>query len=293
MIRKIIFMMTLLAAASCHRAAGLGTDAGTDADSDADSDSDSDADSDGDADSDADSDSDVDADSDTFPDGDDYPDGFGEVSEVCWVAIVGSGDNVEVTDMVVLPDGSSAVSGYFEAITMDPGGPGETSFACEGASVCGFLARLDPDGGFLWARHITEAIDDLAATPDGALVVVGDYASAITFSVGEADSVTLGNYGERDLFLARYSGEGDLEWARHDGGVHNMRAWSLGVLHNGSYVVAGYFNGTGVLGLGEEHETTLEMGTGTTMFVARYYADGMLACRAGTSRSTPRTTPSW
>jgi hypothetical protein len=282
--RSSILIIVCLSVASvppagCWKKSGIpldGSDGGTDSDSDTDSDVDSDTDSD--SDSDTDSDTDSDGDTDTWPNGDTAPEGYGDVTELCWVTTFGGPGHAEVRDVVALSDGSSAVAGYFsETMTFDHGGPDEVTFSYGGDDVSGFLARFDADGGFTWARHITAGIEDLAVTQTDALVVVGEFHGSITFSEGEPDEETLSAFGEQDLFLARYNGDGDLVWARQDGGLEDVRARSLAVLSNGTYVVGGKINSSTVFGLGEEHETTIETGSGTTMFLARYYEDGMLA----------------
>ena len=242
------------------------TDTGTGGDSD------SDADSDGDSDGDTDSDSDTDTD--TWPDPDTAPDGYGEIVETCWVTVVDCTDYAHATDLVVLADGSSVLAGRFnESLTFDPGGSGETSL--QETAGGSFLARFDPDGGFMWVRQFeVEHIDDIAVDALDRVVVLGRYFGEGVLSAGAADEQAFEGNGECDLFLARYSPDGSIDWARQDGGDEDVRPTGLGVLANGMYVVVGSFNSETTFGVGEEHETTIDTGLGTTLFIATYQEDG-------------------
>lgn len=257
-----------------------------------------DIDTDGDTDGDTDSDSDTDGDTDTWPDPDTAPDGYGEVAEVCWTTVVGGSGHSRVIDMVALSDGSSMIAGSFSgAVAFDPGGSNETDLPESGGDY--FLARFDPDGAFQWVRQFdVEHIDDIAVDGSDRVVVLGRYLGEAVLSVGAADEQVLDGIGELDLFLARYGADGSIDWARQDGGEEDVRPTGLGVLSNGMYVVVGSFNGETTFGVGEEHETIIDMGIGTTLFIAVYQEDGAVfwvrtdcdnGCQAGRDVATHPT----
>jgi hypothetical protein len=266
------------------------TETGGDADGDSDGDTDIDSDSDGDTDGDGDTDS--------WPDPDTAPDGYGEIVEMCWTTVVNGTGGSSVIDLVALSDGSSVLAGRFgETVTFDPGGSLETSLLEENGSA--FLASFGQGGEFRWVRQLAvEHIDDIAVDGSDRIAVLGRYFGEAVLSAGEADEQILDGIGELDLFLALYEADGAIDWARQDGGEEDVRPTGLGVLSNGLYVVVGSFNSETTFGVGEEHETTIDTGAGTTLFIAAYQEDGAVfwvrtdcdnGCRAGRDVATHPT----
>jgi len=189
-----------------------------------------------------------------------------------------------------LPGGGWAVSGYFAGTkTFGVGDPNETALVSAGGDDM-FLARYNPDGTLAWARAAGggavsgEAGNGIAALPDGSMVVVGQFSGSAEFGAGEPDATTLvaaGSAGYSDLYVARYRPDGALAWAKRAGGTGTEVAYAVGAFPDGSSVVTGFFGtdtgGPAVFGQGEPDETTLLPTAASSIFIARYNADGTLA----------------
>ena len=82
-----------------------------------------------------------------------------------------------------------------------------------------FVAKVDPQGRFLWVRRGGgEKIDRgyaVAADSAGNCYVTGHYESA----EAEFDSRKIRSQGEYDLFVAKYDPAGKLLWIQSGGGA--------------------------------------------------------------------------
>ncbi len=94
-----------------------------------------------------------------------------------------------------------------------------------------FLAKLDPNGTFLWTRQIGTAKQDggyaVAMDPEGNCLVGGSY---------DRD-----DFGNGVTFVAKYNSSGERLWFQQFGGSRDSRAFALAVSPVGDIFVAGYF----------------------------------------------------
>ncbi len=128
-----------------------------------------------------------------------------------------------------------------------------------------FVAKVDPQGKFLWARSGGGAKIDrgyaIAVDPAGNIFVTGHYESPeATF-----DQVHVKSVGDYDLFVAKYDAQGKLAWIKSGGGPgydygHGIAADKLGnVFVTGAVVGEGTFTNEKLGNPGPSHVFCLAM----------------------------------
>lgn len=178
--------------------------------------------------------------------------------QLAWIETAG-GTSVDTVNDLTIDNGANIyLAGEFFG-TVNFGG---ASLTANGNLQDGFLARIDVNGDWKWARRISGADVDRAtsvATLPGdqtvippipnSVVVVGSYECAVDFQDSGNTPITLsnGNCADgRDLFVARYSEAGSVIWAVDRGGsasgVESLerieidedgRAWMVGEFAEG------------------------------------------------------------
>jgi hypothetical protein len=177
--------------------------------------------------------------------------------------------------------GAIGVTGYFgnDALFGD-GEPDETWLHEDANGDAGFLALYTEDGELVWVRGFAPVDEDysgatadgLAFLPDGSVLVTGWFAGEMTLD----QNVTLSSPGEESAFVARFDPDGGLVWARRVGGPGLTIAGDLLILSDGSFLLMGTFQGSVVLGEGEDAETILQSMGEESRFLARFEENGEL-----------------
>jgi hypothetical protein len=198
-----------------------------------------------------------------------------------WAKRAGGGGAEGGSVIASFADGSSVVSGTFDAAaTFGPGEDHETELSSDGLADL-FVARYDSDGALVWARRAgglgNEFNRGLASLPDGSSIMTGAFEGTATFGPGEGNETELSSDGLPDVFVARYDAFGYLIWAKKAGGELSDIANAMASFADGSSIVTGRFEGTASFGSGETNETELTSVGSRDIFVARYNADGTLA----------------
>lgn len=191
-----------------------------------------------------------------------------------WLWAVKAGGEVNDVGSAILVDGLgfAYVTGLIEGIANF--GPHELT---SGGGEDIFVARLDPEGNWLWAvkaggtgwdRGIGIAIDGV-----GNAYVTGDFAEIATFG-----SETLTAIGEQNLFVAKLDPSGNWIWALKAGGTNWIRGVNISVDGAGYAYVTGEFSVTANFGI---HSLTAE--GANDIFVAKLDPDGnwIWAVKAG------------
>ncbi len=283
----------------------------SDADGDADSDADTDAevyvdtdsspkgDSDGDVDTDTDSSTEGDTDTDTDGDTDSSDSERGgsidtqpirdtdtiqeSNGKLVWVIQAGGPLDDGVSAIVPLQDESFWIVGrYADGAVFGEDDPSETVLSATNEQT-GYLAKYHADGTLDFVKPVAGGgetdVQSVAAAPDGAIWVVGEFSGTAEFEQGEPSETTLIATDWSDIFIARYHFDGALSFVtyvdRTGSSGHQVPA-RISVADDGTIWVLGRFEGTAVLGADEPNETTLESAGGVDLFIAKYNADGSL-----------------
>jgi hypothetical protein len=161
-------------------------------------------------------------------------------------------------------DGRVAITGMF-AGNMTIGG---NQLVSAGATDA-FVAVLDKDGGFLWAKSfgdtVAQAGKAVAFGPMGEVVIAGDFAGTLNFGAGKITSA-----GATDVFLASFDKNGTLLWGKGFGDVAAQVANALAIDSVGNVVLAASFAGKIDFGSG-----LLTSAGGNDAAVARFSTGGM------------------
>ncbi len=188
-----------------------------------------------------------------------------------WVKGAGSADYDTCNDIAVDTAGNSYVTGYFSGTAVF--GPFTLTSAGQDDA---FIAKLDPDGNWLWAKRGGGPGQDRGTGIDtdeyGNCYVTGIFHDTAVF--GPFDRTSM---GWTDIFVAKLGSDGNWVWAAAGGGPSEETSTAIVVDHAGACCVTGYF----LLNtdFGSQHLTSL--GT-TDMFVAHIYNSSWhWAVRAG------------
>ncbi len=184
-----------------------------------------------------------------------------------WVAAGGGAKNDKTRAVAfdaegnVFLAGETAGDGQFGALERK--GLGEVDF---------FLAKVSPEGAFLWVRSLGGSLVDrgYGVVVDGAgnAYVTGHYQSVDAVVAGK----TLPNAGDYDVFVAKYDPAGNLLWLRTAGSEGYDYGHGIALDPSGAVVVSGAIAGEARFG-----EVVVNAGgKGRATFCAKYHADGEL-----------------
>ena len=168
------------------------------------------------------------------------------------------------THLSVDKSGNIYVSGYIGSGTVKFG-----SLSLEGGGQYdAFVAKLDSDGKWVWASHVTgpdyiEALDQVI-DDSGNVYVSGYFKKTATFG-----TTTLTSAGGSDVFVAKLDSSGKWGWAVRAGGSGLDRGHGLAVSSSGSLYVVGDFSDKATFG-----ETTFTSAGMGDIFVAKLDNNG-------------------
>jgi len=136
-----------------------------------------------------------------------------------------------------------------------------------------FVAKLDPDGNWLWAVKAEGWIYrdcgyGIAVDSSGNAYLTGSFEGTATFG-----DHTLTASGNLDIFVAKLDSAGNWLWAAKAGGIKNDEGRSIAVDGMGNTYVTGYFRVTATFG---SHSLTATASSSShdDFFVAKLDPDG-------------------
>ena len=131
-----------------------------------------------------------------------------------------------------------------------------------------FVARLDSDGGIVWAKTFggsgNEAANAVAVDSAGRTIVTGTFDGTVNFGDG-----ALVSQGANDVFLVVLDTTGGTVWSLGYGDADEQSSAAVAVDSAGNIVVAGTFAGAMNFGLG-----TIQSHGATDAFVAKLDSAG-------------------
>lgn len=140
--------------------------------------------------------------------------------------------------------GNVFTSGWFQG-TMDfGGGPLKAASRAQYAGQDAFVAKLDANGAYVWARRFgdeyDQAIDALAVDPNGDVIVTGTFEGSIDFGLGALTA----NQGQSFIFVAKLAGsDGHALWSKLFWGGAYQVPNAIAADSSGNVYLTGAFQG--------------------------------------------------
>ncbi|WP_250395343.1 lectin-like protein, partial [Synechococcus sp. MU1655] len=155
-------------------------------------------------------------------------------------------------------DGSSLITGSFRGIqsfgditlTSTEEGEEADDFSNDGFSDDIYVAKLSPNGEFVWASQSvgpgTEEARGISTSSDGSSIITGYFKSKNDTQAAGFGSTLLSYKGSfsQELFVAKLNTNGDWEWASQSFGSQENSGKDVSTLSDGSSLVTGYISGT-------------------------------------------------
>ena len=146
-------------------------------------------------------------------------DGVATIRELGWLANTFGEGGDPAMGVALDGVGNVYVSGYFAGTTtFVPTVDGNVlTLDSDGGASDAFLAKLNPNGEFIWAKRLGGPGRDeayrVAVNDAGDVYVTGFFGETATF-----DALELTSVGGGDVFIAKYDTNGDVQWATRAGG---------------------------------------------------------------------------
>ena len=153
-----------------------------------------------------------------------------------------AGVGVDYAGNVLVAGGFGQPSATFGSLTVPNRGTGNFD---------GYVAKLDPNGNYLWAQGMggtdNDVTSDLVVDDDGSAYVVGsyqDYGTGATFG-----SIVMPNLGRRfgQVFVTKLRPTGTFDWvATSSSGTYDEFGQGLALDHRGGVYAAGFYTGPSI-----------------------------------------------
>lgn len=206
--------------------------------------------------------------------------------QLIWADVIGGPGNEESRSVVTDADGNAyivgEINGDFDA---DPG-PGITTVHGLG-SFDAFVAKYAPGGSLVWAQALGGPGDDraydLAARPDGEVVVTGYFADTIDLDPGTGTANITAFNQWSDAFLASYGPQGNFLWGEGMGGMGTDSGRGVALDSLGNAVVTGRFAKTAWFGDNQPQDSLVCTGPvgDADIFLAKYDPNGQFIWAKG------------
>jgi hypothetical protein len=201
---------------------------------------------------------------------------FAQVISHTWSKQYGGTKSAIVNSLATDASGNVYSIGYFEETADFDPGPGIFNLTSGGKTDI-FVAKLDADGGFLWAKNFSGPGSDrgysLAADGSGNIYVTGGFGQTVDFDPGPA-TVTLTAIFPESIFICKLDPDGNLIWVKQfQSTVSNHRGSSITIDPAGDIITAGFFDGPTDLDPGPGTFNLTSSGNGSG-FVAKFNTEG-------------------
>ncbi|MDD4310381.1 MAG: SBBP repeat-containing protein, partial [Candidatus Cloacimonetes bacterium] len=159
--------------------------------------------------------------------------------------------------------GNNYVMGYFAGTATF----GTTTLTSSGSNDI-FIAKLDTNGNYLWAKKAGGTSDDMGngicTDSSGNSYVTGYFYGTTTFG-----STSLSSSGSEDIFIAKLDTNGNYLWAKKAGGTSSDYGYGISTDSSGNSYVTGYFAGTATFG-----SASLTSSGSADIFIAKLDTNG-------------------
>ena len=188
------------------------------------------------------------------------------LSPVDWDWARNGGSSFFVTGYGISADssGNSYISGYYyEDISF-----GSITLTASSDFADIFVAKLDADGNWLWAKSAGGIWEDngygIAVDAEGNCFITGDFYDAANFG-----PFALSSSDDSDCYIAKLDTNGNWLWAKSAGGSGRDHGIGVGADSDGNCFVTGWFSNTAAF-----DSLSVTSSGGWDVFVAKLDADG-------------------
>ena len=183
-----------------------------------------------------------------------------------WATAISGSTLKELTDLVIAPDESFYITGFFEGILNFP----DTTLSSIGVSDL-FLAKWSKDGTLMWVKQAGFTGDTRASALDldsnGNILLTGTFNQSVVFGLDTLIAAT----NDLDGFLVKYDAQGNPIWSKRIGGVHEDEMIDLKVAPTGSIYLTG--NLVGVINL--DNGLSIQSSSGNpNAFLIKFQSEG-------------------
>jgi len=186
--------------------------------------------------------------------------------------------------MAIDPQSNSYIGGVFtNRADFDPG-PDSLFLRSNPAGFWpdGYLAKYNPEGELVWAKHLLTARDrsgsqsatllsitGMEIDAQGDLVIGGAFWDTVWVAPNQ---MIVSDGPLADLFIAKYDQDGNFKWVKQMGGSGDQRIQSLAIDPQGNIAVTGFFFGNP--DLNPAGGAMLSSQGGEDIFIAKYDPTG-------------------
>lgn len=179
------------------------------------------------------------------------------------------GDNSQALAIAADCCGNSYIAGIFNNFTITFG---NITITNGDSSDEIFVAKLDTDGNWIWAKHVENVgtlnirVREIAVDCCGNAYIIGNAQDTMTFD----NNITLTGFANNDVFVAKIDTNGNWLWADKTSGATSDVGFGITTDKCGNVYVTGYFeSGTFTLG-----DITLSNLDDEDVFIAKLNTDG-------------------
>ncbi|MCB9555039.1 MAG: SBBP repeat-containing protein [Deltaproteobacteria bacterium] len=159
-----------------------------------------------------------------------------------WATGAGGSSTDQGFDIATDPSGGAIVGGYFRNTALF-----DSISLTATSSSDGFVARLSPQGKFIWATAIATtssgALTAIDVDPAGSIYAGGYFSGTLS-----VDGQTASSRGSIDGYVAKFSSNGRLTWLATAGGAGVEYVYGLAVDKGGAVYASGIFSGAAQFG---------------------------------------------
>lgn len=193
-----------------------------------------------------------------------------------WAKGFGGGSfYMDATSLSLGDQGDIYLTGVFaNTIDFDPGVGVADLVADEPDIICGYLAKYDADGDYVWAKRIDLLVQPYAVDVDDMndIYLTGRFSGTRDFDPGPAVADLMSN-GIEDIFIAKYNAAGSYIWANHIGGATYSWGRCIKIDPAGKIYVTGEFSGTADFDPGPATANLISNGN-SDVFIANFDTSG-------------------
>lgn len=168
---------------------------------------------------------------------------FGDWGTLHWATYGGGQYNAWASSVGVDSQGNAYITGAFK----DTAWFGSHQIVTYGLNDV-FLAKCDPQGNWIWAKHAGGTSDDygngIEVDAYDHIAVTGSFFGTVNFPPAPA----IGSYGGKDGFIAYYDPMGNGLWAHPFGGTGDDKGIGVSTDNIGNVYVTGFIKGLGNFG---------------------------------------------